>query len=167
MLAVFPPRWPNLSVIDNLTRARKLIKYSEMYVRQSFKFWTFGGYVGILGDEKIMKYSLIQKPQTDGSSAKSSLRICFVCLIKYFFQFMNYWPAFKNWEISRQKADFFQLLLEIQNFWQYWIYIYPWHWPAGSLDGVCTLQFTRLHLAQFIHFIHSYYLLGPCKHLSL
>lgn len=37
--------------------------------------------MGILGDEKIMKYSLIQKPQTDGSSAKSSLRICFVCLI--------------------------------------------------------------------------------------
>lgn len=41
--------------------------------------------MGIVGGKKIAKYSLIQRPQTDGSSAESGLRMCFVWPIRWFF----------------------------------------------------------------------------------
>lgn len=37
--------------------------------------------MGIVGGKKIVKYSLIQRPQTDVSSAESGLKMCIVWLI--------------------------------------------------------------------------------------
>lgn len=115
-----------------------------------------GGYMGIVGGKKIVKYSLIQRPQTDVSSAESGLKMCIVWLIRCSF---NLWITDQHLKI-RFHSRFFSSF-ENSKVLSVLDPHSPWYWPPGPLCGACTFQFTSLHLVQLTYFIHLYNLPGP------